>query len=106
MSENEKIRRVQQLFSQVCELMTTEEQDLFQSYPQVEHNFRDIFESQATLAPGQRIGAYELIRPIGEGAMGKVWAAQQAQPARQVTIKFLSPGFGSMPTTMGLYIEI
>jgi serine/threonine protein kinase len=46
--------------------------------------------SQSSL-PGQKIGAYTLISPIGEGGMGSVWLAERSDGRfeRQVALKFL-----------------
>jgi serine/threonine protein kinase len=41
------------------------------------------------LAPGSKIGKYELIRELGRGGMGLVFAARDTQLGRRVAIKFL-----------------
>lgn len=45
-------------------------------------------------APGQRLGAYELIEEIGRGGMGAVWRARRVdgQFTQEVAIKRLHPG--------------
>ena len=44
-------------------------------------------------APGMQIGAYTLIREIGEGGMAVVWLASQSSPvSRHVAVKMLKPG--------------
>jgi tetratricopeptide (TPR) repeat protein len=45
---------------------------------------------------GQRIGAYRLVEPIGEGGMGTVWRAEQLEPVqRQVALKLIKAGMDS-----------
>jgi serine/threonine protein kinase/tetratricopeptide (TPR) repeat protein len=43
--------------------------------------------------PGATIGPYRLLEPIGEGGMGTVFLAEQAQPVRRkVALKVIKPG--------------
>ena len=46
--------------------------------------------------PGQEIGPYKLIMPLGEGGMGQVWLAMRADGLyeRRVALKLLRPGLG------------
>lgn len=47
----------------------------------------------ALTAPGQQIGAYRLVRRLGEGGMGEVWEAEQHTPLRRtIALKLLKPG--------------
>src|SRR6478736_5328209 len=48
--------------------------------------------------PGQEIGPYRLVSPIGEGGMGQVWLAVRADGLyeRRVAIKLLRPGLGDI----------
>src|SRR5437763_1953666 len=46
--------------------------------------------------PGTVIGPYKLLQQIGEGGMGVVWMAVQAQPVqRKVALKIIKPGMDS-----------
>ena len=40
-----------------------------------------------TLAPGAKLGPYEILEPIGEGGMGEVWKARDTRLERIVAIK-------------------
>jgi serine/threonine protein kinase/tetratricopeptide (TPR) repeat protein len=52
-----------------------------------------LLESTAIEGPGTQIGPYKLLEQIGEGGMGLVFMAEQAQPIRRrVALKILKPG--------------
>jgi serine/threonine protein kinase len=42
------------------------------------------------LAPGSRLGPYEILSPIGAGGMGEVYRARDPRLAREVAVKILS----------------
>ena len=44
-------------------------------------------------SPGDRVGPYELVAPIGVGGMGEVWKARDTRLDRQVAVKFASAHF-------------
>ncbi len=46
---------------------------------------------------GQQIGHYQIIKPIGEGGMGKVYLAKDLKLNRHVAIKFLPEAFTADP---------
>src|SRR5450755_2301952 len=45
------------------------------------------------VAPGSRLGPYEIIARIGAGGMGEVWKARDTRLDRSVAIKILSAEF-------------
>src|SRR5262249_24517771 len=46
---------------------------------------------EMSLAPGVRLGAYEIVAPLASGGMGDVWRARHGRLGRQVAIKVLPP---------------
>jgi serine/threonine protein kinase len=54
-------------------------------------------EAAPSLAPGSRLGAYEILDRIGEGGMGVVYRARDPRLDRQVAIKRLSPAMAADP---------
>ncbi|MGE0101223.1 MAG: hypothetical protein AB7H86_13650 [Blastocatellales bacterium] len=40
-----------------------------------------------TLTTGTKLGAYEILAPIGKGGMGEVWRARDIRLDREVAIK-------------------
>ena len=46
-----------------------------------------------SLAPGTRLGPYEITAKIGAGGMGEVWRATDTNLGRQVAIKVLPEAF-------------
>src|SRR5262245_9523260 len=47
------------------------------------------------LAPGVRLGPYEVVAPLGAGGMGEVWRARDPRLGREVALKVLPAGLGS-----------
>src|SRR5689334_6956917 len=47
------------------------------------------------LSPGERLGPYEIVGPIGAGGMGQVYRARDTRLHRDVAIKVLPPEFAN-----------
>src|ERR1700693_4954351 len=47
------------------------------------------------MTPGTRLGAYEVLAPLGAGGMGEVWRARDTRLGREVAIKLLSEALAS-----------
>jgi Tol biopolymer transport system component len=50
-----------------------------------------------SLAPGTRVGPYEILAPLGRGGMGEVWRARDTKLRREVAIKALPIEFAADP---------
>jgi serine/threonine-protein kinase len=55
------------------------------------------------LAPGTRLGPYEIIAPIGAGGMGEVYRARDTKLDRQVAIKVLPDAFAVDPERLARF---
>ncbi len=49
------------------------------------------------LAPGTRLGPYEIVGQVGAGGMGEIWKARDTRLGREVAIKVLPPGLAADP---------
>jgi eukaryotic-like serine/threonine-protein kinase len=51
------------------------------------------------LAPGKRLGPYEILSPLGAGGMGEVYRAKDTRLDRTVAIKILPVHLSSNPVS-------
>jgi eukaryotic-like serine/threonine-protein kinase len=56
-----------------------------------------------SLAPGARLGPYEIIAPLGVGGMGEVYRARDAKLNREVAIKILIAAVASDPDRLARF---
>ncbi len=56
-----------------------------------------------TLAAGTRLGAYEILAPIGAGGMGEVYRAKDSKLKREVAIKVLPETLGADPDALARF---
>ena len=56
-----------------------------------------------SLAPGSRLGDYEIVAPLGAGGMGAVYRAHDAKLRREVALKVLPEAFAADPDRLGRF---
>jgi eukaryotic-like serine/threonine-protein kinase len=56
-----------------------------------------------SLTPGTRLGAYEIVGPLGAGGMGEVYRARDTRLGRDVAIKVLSDAFTTDPERLARF---
>ncbi len=56
-----------------------------------------------TLAPGTRLGPYEILAPLGAGGMGEVWKARDTRLDRFVAIKVLPEHLATHPEALARF---
>jgi Tol biopolymer transport system component len=56
-----------------------------------------------SLAPGARLGPYEIAGPLGAGGMGEVWRARDTRLGRDVAIKVLPDDVSSDPKVLARF---
>ena len=55
------------------------------------------------LAAGTRLGAYEILGPLGAGGMGEVYRARDTKLDRDVAIKVLPPQLAENPAALARF---
>src|SRR5262245_10630172 len=55
------------------------------------------------LTPGTRLGAYEILAPLGSGAMGEVYRARDHRLGRDVAVKVLPAAFARAPDRLSRF---
>ncbi|MEL7474108.1 MAG: serine/threonine-protein kinase, partial [Planctomycetota bacterium] len=89
---NEQCGDDAELLAEVRVLLETDESsEDFLETPALGANF-DVGTASTTMP--ERIGPYKVLRVLGEGGMGVVYEAEQAEPKRRVAIKLVRGGIG------------
>jgi hypothetical protein len=56
-----------------------------------------------SLAPGTRLGPYEILSPLGAGGMGAVWRARDSKLARDVALRVLPDHLSDDPRALARF---
>jgi eukaryotic-like serine/threonine-protein kinase len=60
-------------------------------------------QSRLAMAPGRRLGVYEIVSPIGAGGMGEVYRARDTRLGRDVALKILPRALNSDPDRLARF---
>src|ERR1700730_5972124 len=58
---------------------------------------------QMQLSPGDKLGPYEILAPLGAGGMGEVYRARDSKLDREVAIKVMPAAMASDPERLALF---
>src|SRR5215467_7725548 len=59
--------------------------------------------SLMALSPGNRIGPFEILSPLGAGGMGEVFRARDTKLGREAALKILPEAFASQPDRLARF---
>jgi len=62
-------------------------------------------DEQDTLAPGTRLGKYQIVRLLGRGGMGAVYEALHGEINKRVALKTLSPAVAAVPGARARFLR-